>query len=177
MSCYKIIFGVVLAALLFGCDGSKPKDKAWDELISHASPQSKDKLEQLKAQSTPDKIEEFKNRSLYDDAAQGKQRIVNKIKAMLPVMVDEVTMLVDVFVDNNTIGYKYEIKGTPKEVFLLPETEKDLHDILIKNYCQDIPELKMLRLLFPEGARYIYFFGGEEAFSIDVAVSDCNTKE
>ena len=100
---------------------------------------------------------------------------INAVKNELPIEIDELTTLFDVFADNNIIHYKYRVKNTPKQALLLTSTLDTLRSNLLDDYCQNVPQMKELKNVFPNGAHYHYFINNEEIIIVELNPDDCQT--
>ncbi|MFQ0973910.1 hypothetical protein [Gilliamella sp. CG35] len=100
---------------------------------------------------------------------------INAVKNELPIEIDELTTLFDVFADNNIIHYKYRVKNTPKQALLLTSTLDTLRSNLLDDYCQNVPQMKELKNVFPNGAHYHYFIDNEEIIIVELNPDDCQT--
>ena len=100
---------------------------------------------------------------------------INAVKNELPIEIDELTTLFDVFADNNIIHYKYRVKNTPKQALLLTSTLDTLRSNLLDDYCQTVPQMKELKNVFPNGAHYHYFIDNEEIIIVELNPDDCQT--
>lgn len=102
---------------------------------------------------------------------------INAVKNELPIEIDELTTLFDVFADNNIINYKYRVKNTPKQALLLTSTLDTLRSNLLDDYCQNVPQMKELKNVFPNGAHYHYFIDNEEIIIVELNPDDCLTNK
>lgn len=102
---------------------------------------------------------------------------INAVKNELPIEIDELTTLFDVFADNNIIHYKYRVKNTPKQALLLTSTLDTLRSNLLDDYCQNVPQMKELKNVFPNGAHYHYFIDNEEIIIVELNPDDCLTNK
>lgn len=102
---------------------------------------------------------------------------INAVKNELPIEIDELTTLFDVFADNNIINYKYRVKNTPKQALLLTSTLDTLRSNLLDDYCQNVPQMKELKNVFPNGAHYHYFINNEEIIIVELNPDDCLTNK
>ncbi|WP_141674308.1 hypothetical protein [Gilliamella sp. wkB108] len=108
------------------------------------------------------------------DASQAV--VIAEAKKQLPIKVDQITTLVDIFAKDNFINYKYQITETPKDALLVPESQQIILDNIRQTYCSDLPEIKSLRAFFPNGANYHYYIDDEKIFSLQLTPASCQAK-
>lgn len=148
MNILKIIVLISISFVLLNCDNSKP-------VSNHSAADSSTKPN--------------------NDLLTSQNLEINAVKNELPIEIDELTTLFDVFADNNIIHYKYRVKNTPKQALLLTSTLDTLRSNLLDDYCQNVPQMKELKNVFPNGAHYHYFIDNEEIIIVELNPDDCQT--
>lgn len=148
MNILKIIVLISIGFVLLNCDNSKP-------VSNHSAADSSTKPN--------------------NDLLTSQNLEINAVKNELPIEIDELTTLFDVFADNNIIHYKYRVKNTPKQALLLTSTLDTLRSNLLDDYCQNVPQMKELKNVFPNGAHYHYFIDNEEIIIVELNPDDCQT--
>ncbi|MFQ1019402.1 hypothetical protein ACGH6R_06265 [Gilliamella sp. CG13] len=148
MNILKIIVLISFGFVLLNCDNAKPAS-------NHSSADSLTKPN--------------------NDLLASQNLEINAVKNELPIEIDELTTLFDVFADNNIIHYKYRVKNTPKQALLLTSTLDTLRSNLLDDYCQNVPQMKELKNVFPNGAHYHYFINNEEIIIVELNPDDCQT--
>lgn len=148
MNILKIIVLISIGFVLLNCDNSKP-------VSNHSAADSSTKPN--------------------NDLLTSQNLDINAVKNELPIEIDELTTLFDVFADNNIIHYKYRVKNTPKQALLLTSTLDTLRSNLLDDYCQNVPQMKELKNVFPNGAHYHYFIDNEEIIIVELNPDDCQT--
>lgn len=148
MNILKIIVLISFGFVLLNCDNAKPAS-------NHSSADSSTKPN--------------------NDLLASQNLEINAVKNELPIEIDELTTLFDVFADNNIIHYKYRVKNTPKQALLLTSTLDTLRSNLLDDYCQNVPQMKELKNVFPNGAHYHYFIDNEEIIIVELNPDDCQT--
>ncbi|AHN26496.1 hypothetical protein [Gilliamella apicola] len=99
--------------------------------------------------------------------------IISDAKKNLPIKVDSVTSLVDIFKDDNSINYRYVINAS-KDELNISETEKMTSENLKGVYCTDNQQVKEFRDSFPNGAVHNYYIGDEKLFGVKLTPASCN---
>lgn len=148
MNILKIIVLISIGFVLLNCDNSKP-------VSNHSAADSSTKPN--------------------NDLLTSQNLEINAVKNELPIEIDELTTLFDVFADNNIIHYKYSVKNTPIQALLLTSTLDTLRSNLLDDYCQNVPQMKELKNVFPNGAHYHYFIDNEEIIIVELNPDDCQT--
>lgn len=148
MNILNIIVLISIGFVLLNCDNSKP-------VSNHSAADSSTKPN--------------------NDLLTSQNLEINAVKNELPIEIDELTTLFDVFADNNIINYKYRVKNTPKQALLLTSTLDTLRSNLLDDYCQNVPQMKELKNVFPNGAHYHYFIDNEEIIIVELNPDDCQT--
>lgn len=148
MKVLKISSLILMSLILVNCDNSK---KASNESASTDASQSSS-----------------------SDYNASQDLVINEVKKQLPLTVDPLTTLVDVSKENNAINYKYNIKGTPKDTLLLPDSQKAIFDNLKKAYCVDNQQVKALKSFFPNGAKHDYYIDDEKVVSLELTPTTCD---
>ncbi len=69
----------------------------------------------------------------------------------MPITIDAHTVLFNVTVKNNIIVYHYEIKGITREFLLSPKTKQQICQVIVENYCQEIPQMRRAKKYFHQG--------------------------
>lgn len=152
MNILKIIVLISIGFVLLNCDNAKP-------VSNHSSAESS-------TSSLPN-----------NDLLTSQNLEINAVKNELPIEIDELTTLFDVFADNNSINYKYRVKNTPKQALLLTSTLDTLRSNLLNDYCQNVPQMKELKNVFPNGANYHYFINDEEIVIVELNPDDCQSEK
>lgn len=147
MTNFKIIPLLLMCFLLINCDNKKKN-----------SPSNKNN----NASSSP------KQNNTVDDL------VINPVKKKLPIFVDALTTLVDIYKEDDVINYKYEVKDMSKYALLLPTTQDTIRDKLLRTYCSDNDEVKQLKHFFPNGANYHYYIDDQEIIIIELQPDDCD---
>lgn len=108
--------------------------------------------------------------------AASQALVITEAKKQLPIKIDQLTTLVDIFAKDNFINYKYVVTETPKDALLIPESQQIILDNIRRTYCSDLPEIKSLRSFFPNGSNYDYYIDDEKIFSLQLTPSSCDKK-
>ncbi|OCG00628.1 YtxH domain-containing protein [Gilliamella sp. wkB308] len=175
MKFFKVITLALLGIFLVNCDNSKStvddiKQKV-QQTGADISDKTQDYFEQAKEESNDilNKLKEG-NYNLAQDA------VIKNIKQTLPLNIDQNTSLVDVSKENNTINYKYDVKGVTPDDLKIENTQKTLLNNLLTDYCSSDLMKKALRLAFPEGATHNYYINNSNALTLNLKPSDCDGK-
>lgn len=175
MKFFKVISLALLSIFLVNCDNSKStvddiKQKV-QQTGSDISNKTQDYFEQAKSE-TNDIMNKLKegNYNFAQDA------VIKNIKQTLPLNIDQNTSLVDVSKENNTINYKYDVKGMTKDDLKIENTQKTLLNNLLTDYCSSDLMKKALRLAFPEGATHNYYINNDNVLILSLKPSDCDDK-
>lgn len=147
MTNFKIIALLLMCCLLINCDNKK-----------NDSPSNENNNTSLSS----------KENSTVDDL------VIKPVKKKLPIFVDALTTLVDIYKKDNVINYKYEVKNISKYALLLPTTQDTIRDKLLKTYCSDNDEVKQLKHFFPNGANYHYYIDDQEIIIVEIQPDDCD---
>ncbi|OCG37828.1 hypothetical protein [Gilliamella sp. Gris1-4] len=111
-----------------------------------------------------------------DDLSDSQNSVIDSIKKELPIDIDELTTLVDISKDHNTINYRYNVKNTPEQALLLPTTIDTIRQKLLNAYCEDNKEMNELKKDFPDGINYHYDIDNKEIIIIELKSIDCKEK-
>lgn len=172
MKILKVTILVMMGLILVNCDNSKSTVNDIKEKVEQTSTEvngkMKDLFEQTKLESE-NALSELKEGN-YSVAQDGMLKV---IKQNLPLAFDENTTLVDVSKDNNTINYKYEVKGITKDVLQNQDKQQSIFNNLLEFYCGEGVNSNALKLLFPDGASHNYYINDEDVLTLDVKPSDC----
>ena len=93
----------------------------------------------------------------------------------MPAKVSGNVNLVDLYKDNNTINYKYEM-NISKDEMDIEQSKKTTAEALKSLYCMDNSEMKAFKTAFPDGAIHNYYIKDEMVFSIPLKPTDCNNQ-
>ena len=119
------------------------------------------------------------NTAVEDESLNAVQNsMIEPMKKVLPIDVDELTTLVGVEKDKdrNIINYQYDVKNTPEHTLLLPSTLDTIRQALFNAYCQNTEEMQQLKTAFPDGANYHYFINNKEIVVVELTPADCRVK-
>ncbi|SCB89129.1 hypothetical protein [Gilliamella intestini] len=171
----KVTFAMLMGIILFGFNSSDAKIIDTQRTDIQENMDIVERGQNIIAQSTPEKIKQF-NDQKDGDYSFAQDSVVAGIKEKLPIVVDKFTMFDDISKDNNKLIYKYIIKGIPKEMILLKQNQLSVLNSLVTLYCGNDPNVKALKLLFPNGVSHNYYFANEKIMSFDLKPSDCDSK-
>lgn len=152
MKRWKVTALLTLICILVGCDNSS------------------------KTTSSNSKNIKSDSSSHNNDVDVSQYSVINPVKKNLPIEIDELTTLFDIFAEKNRINYQYRVKNTPTQALLLPSTLETIRNNLLSDYCRDTPEIKTLKNIFPNGANYHYYVDNEEVIIVELKLSDCQAK-
>ncbi|WP_085247468.1 hypothetical protein [Gilliamella mensalis] len=164
-----------MAIILFGFDNSEAKVIDTEQTDIQENMDIVERGIKIMTQSTPEKIKQFNNQK-DSDYSFAQDSVVAGIKEKLPIVVDKFTMFDDISRNNNKLIYKYIMKGLPKEVILLKQNQQSVLNKIVTLYCGNDPNVKALKLLFPNGVSYNYYLANEKIMSFDLKPSDCDSK-
>lgn len=66
----------------------------------------------------------------------------------MSITIDVHTILFDVTAENNIIVYHYKIKGIARKFLMSPKTKQQIRQVIVENYCQEIPQMKRVKKIF-----------------------------
>jgi hypothetical protein len=147
---------MLMGIILFGFANSEAKVIDTQQADIQENMDIVDRGIKIIAQSTPEKIKQFNNQK-NSDYSFAQDSVVAGIKEKLPIVVDKFTMFDDISKDNNKLIYKYIMKGMPKEVVLLKQNQQSVLNTIVTLYCGNDPNVKALKLLFPNGVSHNYY--------------------
>ncbi|MWN05604.1 hypothetical protein GQ598_04625 [Gilliamella sp. Pas-s95] len=107
------------------------------------------------------------------DLNDAQNSVIEPIKKALPIDIDELTTLVGISRDHDTINYTYSVKNTPEQALLLPSTIDTIRKKLLKAYCNNSDEMKELKKDFSDGVNYHYDINNQEIIIIELKSTDC----
>ena len=154
---YSALF--LMVATLFGCDDSKSKPA---DNTANSDPAKTVTASNDTAASKP-------------DLSKDQDNYINEAKRFLPAKVSGNVNLVDLYKDNNTINYKYEM-NISKDEMDIEQSKKTTAEALKSLYCMDNSEMKAFKTAFPDGAIHNYYIKDEMVFSIPLKPTDCNNQ-
>lgn len=111
-----------------------------------------------------------------------QDNIIESFKKIIPKDLDEYTTLQDIYKINNELFYKLSVKKYSKanfinETFINETIRAFLRVSAVDKYCnidESKPKiLQQLKMIFPNGASYIYSIGDEKPLVIHVDNSSC----
>ncbi|OCG03023.1 hypothetical protein [Gilliamella sp. wkB112] len=150
-----------------------PSDK---EEVNYLNTTNKDTLPFCKYnKENPFRIK-VDNQKLQADLNLVQDKIIESFKKMIPKDLDEYTVLQDVYKNNNELFFKLSLKKVSKDGFNNEILRAFLKVSAVNKYCNMDSTLKILqqlKMIFPDGASYIYSVEDEKPFVVHVDDSSC----
>lgn len=165
-----LLLGTVL---MVGCSpDTEEKAKSEPSSVATANSELKQRVDEIKSNSTEDKINAFNAKS-DDDPTMLRGIFLSEMAKSLPMLIDDVTLLTEVTEKNGMLFYQYTIKGIPDNVLESNSWQQNMRKVLDINYCGKDAGMKILHEMFPDGITHNYYKSNKLIFTYIVTPAIC----